>query len=212
VEFVYGGVSGFLKNGFHVMPRSYKKTPSTERGGEQSKFCKALDGTYTVTLHKLKAALKLSVQVGQRDIVNKTSVESTAQDDDFQEVKRSNRHISNNTLQTAKKSTKPVPTSASVNLRPKTMLNRNFFAPLKTTDMERETTGADKALMEQETPRKSRRPSPIEMISTTPHSTLKRLKRRIFRRVRVSKYTKWNPYHNERDGGLFSHEILPGEK
>jgi hypothetical protein len=36
--------------------------------------------------------------------VTKTSLESTAQDDDIQEVKRRKRHISNDTLETAKKS------------------------------------------------------------------------------------------------------------
>jgi hypothetical protein len=43
-------------------------------------------------------------------------VKSTSQDDVFQEVKRHKRHISNNTSQTAKKLTKPVPTSTAVKL------------------------------------------------------------------------------------------------
>jgi hypothetical protein len=82
-------------------------------------FCKALDGRplfgplygmYAVTLNELKAVLKVSAR---------TSVESTAQDDDFQEVKRRRRHISNNTSQTSKKSTKPVPTSAAIKTPPK---------------------------------------------------------------------------------------------
>jgi hypothetical protein len=42
----------------------------------------------------------------------------------------------------AKKSTKPVPTSAAVKLPPKAMLTRNFFATLGTTDMDTETSGA----------------------------------------------------------------------
>jgi hypothetical protein len=65
-------------------------------------------------------------------------VESTAQDDDFQEVKRRKKHISNNTSQTAKKSTKPVPTTEAENTQP-----------------------------EQEAPNKSGRPPPIVMTSTT---------------------------------------------
>jgi DNA-binding LytR/AlgR family response regulator len=36
-----------------------------------------------VKLNELKATLKTSVQAGQSFVVNKTSVESTAQDDDF---------------------------------------------------------------------------------------------------------------------------------
>jgi hypothetical protein len=67
---------------------------------------------YKVTLNYMK----VSAQAGQSDAVNKPSVESTAQDDDFQEVKRLKKHVSNDTSKTAKKSTKPVPTSASLNL------------------------------------------------------------------------------------------------
>jgi hypothetical protein len=60
--------------------------------GEQSKFCKVLDGKllltalydlHPVTLNELKAILKMSAQEGQNDAVNKTSVESTVQDKDF---------------------------------------------------------------------------------------------------------------------------------
>jgi hypothetical protein len=42
---------------------------------------------YAVTLNELKAILKVSAQAGQSGEVSKTSVESLAQDDDFQEVK-----------------------------------------------------------------------------------------------------------------------------
>jgi hypothetical protein len=47
----------------------------------------------------LKDVLKMSAEAGQSGAVNKTSVESTAQNDDFQEVTR-------RTSQTAKKSSK----------------------------------------------------------------------------------------------------------
>jgi hypothetical protein len=111
--------------------------------------------------------LKVSAQAGQSDAVNKTSVESTAQDDDFQELKRYKRHISNDISQTAKKSIKPVPTSVAVKLPPKSVLTCNFFAPLRTTDMDTETTGTENALPEQETPIKPGRPPPVMMTSTT---------------------------------------------
>jgi hypothetical protein len=42
---------------------------------------------YAVTLNELKAILKVSAQERQNGTVNETSVESMAQDDDFQEVK-----------------------------------------------------------------------------------------------------------------------------
>jgi hypothetical protein len=58
---------------------------------------------YTVTLNELKAILNVSAEAEQSGVVNKTSVESTAHDDDFQEAKTRKRHISNNTSQTARK-------------------------------------------------------------------------------------------------------------
>jgi hypothetical protein len=71
-----------------------------------------------------------------------------AQDDDFKKVNRHKRHISNNILQRAKKSTKPVPTSATVKLPRKAMLTRKFFAPLIATDMDTETTETENRLPE----------------------------------------------------------------
>jgi hypothetical protein len=71
---------------------------SIVNGAEENgaNFCKGLDGKplfsalydmYTITLNGLKVVLKMSAQAGQSGAVNKTSVESTAQDDDFHEVK-----------------------------------------------------------------------------------------------------------------------------
>jgi hypothetical protein len=50
---------------------------------------------------------------------------------------------------------------------PKAVSTRNFFAPLRTTGMDTETTGAENTLPEQEAPRISGRPSAIMMTSTT---------------------------------------------
>jgi hypothetical protein len=147
------------------------------RGEEnRTSFCKGVHGKplfsalyniYRLTLNELKAILKVSAQAGQSSAVNKTSVESTAQDDDFQQVKRLKRHICNFTSQIAKESTKPVPTSPPVNLTPKTVLTFDFFTPLRTTDMDTETTGAENTLPKQEAPCKAGRPPPIMMTSTT---------------------------------------------
>jgi hypothetical protein len=41
---------------------------------------------YTVTLNELKAVLKVSVRTELSGVVNKASMESTAQDDDFQDI------------------------------------------------------------------------------------------------------------------------------
>jgi hypothetical protein len=91
----------------------------------RANICKAPDGKplfsalyrmYAVTLNELKTVLKVSAQEGQSGGVNKTSLESTAQDDDFQEVKRHRRRISSNTSKTAGKSTKPIPSSPTVKI------------------------------------------------------------------------------------------------
>jgi hypothetical protein len=69
------------------------------------------------------------------------SVNLTAQDDDFQEVKRCKRHISNDTSETAKKLTKSVPISTAIKQTPKAVPPHNFFAHLRTNDMDMETNG-----------------------------------------------------------------------
>jgi hypothetical protein len=95
---------------------------------------------YTVTPNELKAVLKVSAQERQSGAVNKTTLESVAQDDDLHEMKRHMRRIPNNTSQTAKKSTKPVPASTAVRLPPKVVLTHNLFVLLRTTAMDVETT------------------------------------------------------------------------
>jgi hypothetical protein len=118
-------------------------------------------------MNEWKAVLKVSIQEGQSGAVNKTSVESMTQDDDFQEVKRHKRHISNNTLPTAKKSTKTVPTPAALKMPPKAVLTRKFFAPFKVTDMDTETAKAENKLLEQKAPKKAGRPPPIHVVMTS---------------------------------------------
>jgi hypothetical protein len=77
-----------------------------------AKFCIFLDGKplysilygmYTITLNKLQAVLKVNTLAGQNGAMNETSLESTSQDDDFQEVKRCKRYTSNETSEAAKK-------------------------------------------------------------------------------------------------------------
>jgi hypothetical protein len=120
---------------------------------------------YTVTLNELKAVLKVSAQAGESGVVNKTSVKSMAQDDDVHKVKRRKKRIS--TSQTAKKSTKSVPISTAVKPPPKVVSTLNIFAPLRTTGMDTETTGAENALPKQEAPRNLCRLPPRMMTSTT---------------------------------------------
>jgi hypothetical protein len=128
---------------------------------------------YTATLIELKAVSVQAKHSGQWTKPHR----NPAQDYDFREVKSRKRHNSNDTLQSAKKSTKTVPTSAAVKLPPKAVSTCNFFAPLRTTDLDMETTEAENTLPEQEAPRKWGRPPTIVMTSTTNlirlHSDLK---------------------------------------
>jgi hypothetical protein len=121
---------------------------------------------YAVTLKELKVILKVSAQAGQSGAVNKTSVESTVLDHDFQEVKRRRGLISNDTSQTAKNSTKPVPAFAAEKLPPKAVIY-NFFTSLRSTDMDSKTSGTENTLPERQAPRKPVGPPPIVMICTT---------------------------------------------
>jgi hypothetical protein len=67
--------------------------------------------------------------------------------------------------------------------------------PLRTTDMDTETTVTENTVLEQEAPRKPGRPPPIVMTSTT--NLIPKLKILCQWRARVPKYTKWNLYPNE---------------
>jgi hypothetical protein len=80
---------------------------------------------YTVTLIELKA---VSAQAKYSDSLNNTSSESTAQDDDFPEVKKRKRRNSDDTSQSAKNSTKTVQITADFKLPPKALSTRNLRA------------------------------------------------------------------------------------
>jgi hypothetical protein len=82
--------------------------------------------SYAVTLNEVK----MSAQAGQSGVVNKPSVESMVHDNDVQQVKRRKRHISNNTPEAAKKSTKPVTTSTILKLPHRAVFTRKFLASL----------------------------------------------------------------------------------
>jgi hypothetical protein len=97
----------------------------------------------------------VSAQAKYKVTANKISSEPTAQDEEFREVKRRKRQNSNGKSQSAKKSAKTVAASAAVKIPPKATLTRNYFEPLRTTDMVTKTTGAENTLPEQEAPKKN---------------------------------------------------------
>jgi hypothetical protein len=95
---------------------------------------------YMVTLIELSA---LSAQAKYSDSLNNTSSDSTAQDDDFREVKKHKKPNSDDTSQSAMNSTKPVPITAAFKLPPKAVSIRKVLAPLRTTAMDTKTTAAE---------------------------------------------------------------------
>jgi hypothetical protein len=127
-------------------------------------FFSVLYCMHTVTLIELKA---VSAQAKHSNSLNKISSESTAQNDDFREVKKRKWHNSDDTSQSAKNSTKTVPISVTFKLPPKAVSTCKFFAPHRTIVMDTETAGTEHILPEQEALRKSGRPPPVVMTSTT---------------------------------------------
>jgi hypothetical protein len=80
---------------------------------------------------------------------------------------------------------------------PKAVLTCNFFAPLRTTDMDMETNVAGS--------QKTREAATNNNFNQKPHLTPRRLQR-CQRSIQVPRYSRWNLYHNKRNGGLFSYE------
>jgi hypothetical protein len=80
-----------------IVNRMEKNRANFRKGLNGKPHFSVLYGLYTLTLNELKAVLKVSAQAGRNGAVNKTLVESMAQEDNFQKVKRHKRHISNDT-------------------------------------------------------------------------------------------------------------------
>jgi hypothetical protein len=125
---------------------------------EKPLFC-SLYGMYRVILNELMAVINVSSHKEQSSAVNKTSVESTVQDDDVWEVKRFKKRICNYTSQTAKKSTSP--NIRSCQAASESSVNSQISSHLS------ELLTWTRRLLEQDTLRKSGRPPSIMMTSTT---------------------------------------------
>jgi hypothetical protein len=130
-------------------------TPASEGESEQwstivstaeenrQNFCKVLNrknlfnalyGTYTVALHELKAVLKASTPAGQF----KTPKSAATQKDGFKEVRRRKRHNTNESATTSKKAACTV-----VDKPPKEVATRKFFAPLRASHMDTDSTNTE---------------------------------------------------------------------
>jgi hypothetical protein len=119
-----------------------------------------LHGAYTVAVKELKSLLKTSNSAGR----NNATTESVkpSQDDGFKEVRRRKRHSTNEAALTSKK-----PAAEAKNTPNKEVAMRNFFAPLRATNMDTDTSGAEATTVEEAVPGKAGRPPPIILTATT---------------------------------------------
>jgi hypothetical protein len=87
----------------------------------------ALYGTYAVALHELNDVLKASTPAGE----SKTPKSVATQEDGFKKVWKRKRDTTNKTTPTSKKAT-----CTAVDTPQKEFATRNFFAPLRASDMD----------------------------------------------------------------------------
>jgi hypothetical protein len=128
-------------------------------------FCKVLNGknmfnalygTYTVALHELKAVLKACTPTGQF----KTPKSAATQEDGFKEFRRRKRHNTNESAPNSKKAG-----FSAVDTPHKKVATRNFFAPLRASDMDTDSTNTEVTPREAAAPAKPGRPPPIVLTS-----------------------------------------------
>jgi hypothetical protein len=112
-------------------------------------LCNALYGTYTDALYVFKAVLKASTPAGQF----KTPKSAATQEDGFKEVQRRKRHSTNETAPTSKKAA-----CTAVDTHPKEVATRNFFAPLRASDMDTDSANTEATPREAAAPAKPGRP------------------------------------------------------
>jgi hypothetical protein len=137
---------------------------STVNRSEENRqhFCKAIGGktlysalysTYTVALQELKALLRASTTT---DPTTRPTPVST-QEESFTEVRRRKRKSSGKSAQTSKKKAAPTAVSALADT-PAKVTTRNFFTPLRTTNMDTDSSGSETIPQEEAVPAKTCRP------------------------------------------------------
>jgi hypothetical protein len=101
-----------------------------------------------VTLNELKNVLKASGQAGQ-----------TKQTDDFKEVRNRKQHSTAEAARSPKKAAVPTPAGQ--------VPTKNFFAPLRITQMDTDAPVAESSTEEASAPSKAARPPPVILTSAT---------------------------------------------
>jgi hypothetical protein len=135
----------------------------------RASYCKALSGkllisalygTYTVALKELKFILKASDSAGGATTASEP-VKPT-EEDGFKEIRRRKQHSTNEAAPTSKKLA-----AETKNTPNKEIATRNFFAPLRATNMDTDTSGAGATAVEEADPDKAGRLPPIILTATT---------------------------------------------
>jgi hypothetical protein len=127
---------------------------------------RVLYGAYTVTLLELKAVLKARTLAGHSN-VPKTTGQQTKRGEGFQEVRRRKRRATEEITGTSKKAAVQTKTSPALYSHPKEVVIRNFFAPLRTADMETDASGIEAISNAESVPGKTSRPPQIILTFTT---------------------------------------------
>jgi hypothetical protein len=98
----------------------------------------------------------------------KTTGQQTTQEDGFQLVRRRKRSATDETTGNSKKATVQTKTSTALNIPPKEVVTRSFFAPpLTAADMDTDGSGTEANSNEEVIPGKTGRPPTIILTSTT---------------------------------------------
>jgi hypothetical protein len=137
---------------------------SYSKGLHGNPLFSALHGTYTITLHELKAVLKPSTLAGQTNLP-KTTEQQPPPEGTFQGVCRRKRNATNKTSGTSKKAAVQTETSPALNIPPKSRHPKHFH-PLRAADMDTDASGTEATSNEEAVPGKTGRPPPIILTST----------------------------------------------
>jgi hypothetical protein len=124
----------------------------------------ALYGSYTVTLNELRGLIKAKVRSQECGSINSTGP-SSQEEEGFKMIRRRKRQNSQETAETAKRAA----TLPTANSGPKEVPTRNFFAPLRTTSMDTDSSSTENTPQETATTptaAKTGRPPPIILTST----------------------------------------------
>jgi hypothetical protein len=116
-----------------------------------------------------------------------------SQDDGFKEVRGRKRQSTNEAAPTSKK-----PAAEATNTNKQEVPTRNFFAPLRSTTMETDSSGAEATALEEAVPGKAGRPPPIILTSTTNLIQLQRQLKNVDKRDFEFRNSKTEPESSRR--------------